>query len=264
MTVEETIAARVSRRSYLPAPLSPAEKARLERRIGQFRSAGVRIELVEDGAAAFARFGKSYGLFSGVHTFAALIGRADDPASGEKLGYYGELLVLEATGLGLGSCWVGGTYDPDACPCALAPGETLKCVIALGSCAQKRGVKESLIYRFARRGTKDLEQLYTADDPVPAWFLEGMQAVRRAPSAFNKQPVQFCFARGGVTASVPDLAQHRDLDLGIAKAHFALPAGGRWGWGNGAAFDKQARGQYGMEVSKAVDALLSAQEQVPV
>lgn len=259
MTVEQVVAARVSRRSYLPDKLDGAQKARFETLAARMAAAGVRIGLVEDGAAAFARFGKSYGMFSGVHSFFALIGRTDDPAAGEKLGYFGELLVLEACAMGLGTCWVGGTYDAAACPCALGAGEKLFCIVTVGRCAQKRGVKEALVYRFAHRGTKDLEELFTSETPVPAWFLEGMQAVRRAPSALNRQPVQFRYEEGAVSASVPDLAQHRDLDLGIAKAHFALVAGGRWEWGNGGRFEKQARGHYGLQAPDAVDALLDMQ-----
>lgn len=260
MTVEEAVAARVSRRSYLDTPLSGEERAQLGMRLLQLsRIPGVRIAPVEDGAAVFSRFGKSYGLFSGVQSFLAMIGRTDDPDRGEKLGYCGELAVLQATALGLGTCWVGGTFDRAACPCPLAPEETLVCVIAFGHCPPKRGVKESIIYRFAHRGTRDLEELIEADGPLPAWFMEGAQAVRRAPSAFNRQPVRLAFADGTAAASVPGLEQHRDLDLGIAKAHFALLAGGRWPWGNGAAFDKCARGHYGMELGAALDSLIKLQ-----
>ncbi|MGE4549195.1 MAG: nitroreductase family protein [Intestinibacillus sp.] len=260
MTVEQVIARRISRRSYLPTPLTEEQKTILCARIVQFsRAGGVRIELVENGARAFIRFGRSYGLFSGVQSFFAMIGREDDPHAGEKLGYFGELLVLEACGLGLGTCWVGGTFDPDGCPCVLAPGEKLFCVIPVGSVPERRGVKESLIYSLAHRDTKDLEEMYESDVPAPAWFMEGIQAVRRAPSARNRQPVRLRYAPGEVSASVPDMNRLYDIDLGIAKAHFALPAGGRWQWGSGGLFEKQGRGHYGMEISVAIDALLGVQ-----
>lgn len=260
MTVEQVIARRISRRSYLPTPLTDEQKAVLCARMVQVsRAGGIRIELVENGVRAFARFGRSYGLFSGVQSFFAMIGREDDPYAGEKLGYFGELLVLEACGLGLGTCWVGGTYDPDGCPCVLAPGEKLFCIIPVGYVQERRGIKESLIYSFTHRETKDLEALYESDVPVPAWFMEGVQAMRRAPSALNRQPVKLRYAPGEVSASVPDMARLYDTDLGIAKAHFALPAGGRWQWGSGGLFEKQGRGQYGMEVTEAIDTLLRVQ-----
>lgn len=260
MTVEQAITSRVSRRSYLSSPFTPAEKACLQRRASLFgRLAGGRIVLIEDGASMFARFTKSYGRFSGARAFFALVGSAGDPDSEEKLGYFGELLVLEATGLGLGTCWVGGTYDRSACPCPLDSGETLHCIITVGHCPPKRSVKESVIYHLANRGTKNLEEFYDASRPVPAWFMEGLQSVRRAPSAYNRQPVRLSFINGVVSASVSAPMQYSGLDLGIAKAHFALPAGGHWQWGSGAAFWKKDRGHYGMEVTKAIDALLRAQ-----
>lgn len=260
MTVEQAIARRASRRSYLPDPLTDEHQAALRARMAQLARAGaVRIELVGDGGQAFSHFGKSYGFFSGVRSFFALIGREDDPDAGEKLGYLGELLVLEACGLGVDTCWVGGTYDAGVCPCTLAAGEKLFCVITVGYSVQKRGLKEALIYRMIHRGTKDLEELYEARGPVPAWFMEGMQAVRRAPSALNRQAVKFRYERGRVCAEVPSLSNFYDLDLGIAKAHFALPAGGCWQWGNGGCFQKQTYGQYGITISAAIDVLLQLQ-----
>lgn len=259
MTVEQAMLQRRSRRSYLPQPLTGAQKATLTARMESIARAGVRIVLAENGEQAFSGFRKSYGMFSGVHSFLALIGQADDPFAGEKLGYFGELLVLEACALGLATCWVGATYDPAECPCALLPGERLFCVITIGRAPRRAGVKESMIYQLAHRGTKDLEALYTSEAPPPSWFLEGIQAVRRAPSARNRQPARLCYEGGRVSIAVPDLAQHRDIDLGIAKAHFALVAGGRWQWGNGARFEKAPRGQYGMDISAAVGQLLDIQ-----
>ncbi|MCL1873280.1 MAG: hypothetical protein FWF85_04100, partial [Clostridiales bacterium] len=34
----------------------------------------------------------------------------------ERLGYYGELWLLQATALGLATCWVGGTFKRKLCP----------------------------------------------------------------------------------------------------------------------------------------------------
>ncbi len=68
---------------------------------------------------------KSYGLFSGVRHYLALVGNKTDMLTVEKLGYYGELLVLHATALGLGTCWVGGTYDDSCCPVTLEENESV-------------------------------------------------------------------------------------------------------------------------------------------
>jgi hypothetical protein len=81
--------------------------------------------------------------------------------------------------------------------------------------------------------------MYTSDAPVPDWFLSGMQAVQKAPSAINRQPVMFSYKDGVVTASVEDIdGEGFAFDLGIAKLHFEIGAGGgAWEFGNGAEFN---------------------------
>lgn len=65
-----------------------------------------------------------------------------------------------------------------------------------------------------------------------------MRAVQKAPSAVNRQPVVFTYKGGIVTALVENtVGDGFALDLGIAKLHFELGAGGgTWAFGNGAEF----------------------------
>ena len=51
----------------------------------------------------------SYGMFKGVRDCIAFVGRQEDGLE-EKIGYYGELIALEAQRAGLNSCWVALTY----------------------------------------------------------------------------------------------------------------------------------------------------------
>ena len=51
-----------------------------------------------------------YGKFSGISNYLAMIGPKSDEHLDEKIGYYGERLVLEAQMVGLNSCWVGLTF----------------------------------------------------------------------------------------------------------------------------------------------------------
>jgi hypothetical protein len=100
-------------------------------------------------------------------------------------------------------------------------------------------VKEKFIYSLTHRKSKTMEQMYESDTAVPDWFLSGMEAVRLAPSAVNRQPVMFGYKNGNVTASVKNInGEGFALDLGIAKLHFEFGAGyGKWEFGNGAAFN---------------------------
>ena len=66
-----------------------------------------------------------------------------------------------------------------------------------------------------------------SEGEVPEWFLEGMRAVQRAPSAVNAQPVMFTYHKGIVSAYVTkERYGYERLDLGIAKLHFEIGAGG--------------------------------------
>ncbi|MCL2281091.1 MAG: nitroreductase, partial [Dehalococcoidia bacterium] len=115
------------------------------------------------------------------------------------------------------------------------------CTITVGNVSTELGIKEKFIRSVTHRKTKNIEQMYSSSDVVPAWFLSGMKSVQLAPSAVNRQPVMFSYAQAGtVTASVKNITDDGfALDLGIAKLHFELGAdGGTWDFGNGARFRK--------------------------
>ena len=237
--LQGAITTRCSRRKYLPEPMAPPDAAALQALITEYnRKAGLDIRLVLDNGDAFGGFRKSYGMFSGVRNYIGLLGRKSDLHEIEKLGYYGELLVLHATALGLGTCWVGGTFHRSSCHFDLPEGKDIICVITVGKTPQEMSAKEKMIRRLTHRKTKAMGQMYTSPGPVPDWFLSGMEAVVLAPSAVHRQPVMFNYEKGAVTASVKDIADEGfALDLGIAKLHFELGAsGGTWEFGNGAGF----------------------------
>ncbi|MDP3131241.1 MAG: nitroreductase family protein, partial [Bacillota bacterium] len=108
----QAIAARISRRRYLPVPLSPETLARIEGLIeAANRKGGLAFSLAAERPELFGGFRKTYGLLSGVRNFIVLAGLESDPDTAEKCGYFGERIVLELTKLGLGTCWVGGSFD---------------------------------------------------------------------------------------------------------------------------------------------------------
>ncbi|MCL2031026.1 MAG: nitroreductase family protein [Oscillospiraceae bacterium] len=232
---------RRSRRKYVPERLPPSAAEVLETFIaGLGEKENLKMRLVLDNGKAFNGLRRSYGMFFGVRNYIALIGDDSDRLRLEKLGYYGQWLILHATALGLGTCWVGGTFDRKLCPVETEDGESIACAITVGKTPPKLSVRERLLHRLTHRTSKTAEQMYTADGPVPEWFLSGMNAAQKAPSAVNRQPVTFAYRDGAVTASAEDInAAGAALDLGIAKLHFELGAGGgAWAFGNGAAFTK--------------------------
>lgn len=238
----EAIAVRRSRRSYLDTPLRAEDAAALQAAIEtENEASGLTMTLVMDGAEAFNGFSTSYGMFAGVRAFIAVKGPKDDPNLLEKAGYHGERIVLQATALGLGSCWVGGVSGRRKLV-TLTPEEAFVCLIVVGNVSDARTVKERLIYRAAHGRTKPyLERSYTDVKALPDWFVAGMHAVERAPSAMNAQRPIFAYIGEVVTAGV---RMHRDsdlIDLGIAKLHFELAGGGAFSLGNPGTLTREAQ-----------------------
>ncbi|MDF2537184.1 MAG: Nitroreductase family protein [Herbinix sp.] len=233
MNYLEAMELRCSRRSYQSTPIDGKSLRILNELTNKYnKESGLSIQLIENGSNSFHGILKSYGMFHGVQSFFAMAGTEEDPHMREKIGYYGELLVLEATKLGLGTCWVGGTFDKKNCPCSLKNKEALVCVITVGNVLEKQSLRERTIHKLTHTGTKSLEYYYTCDAPVPEWFLKGIQAVSLAPSAVNRKPVHFILKHGIVSAAVKNTNGFQLVDLGIAKLHFELATERHFEWGN--------------------------------
>lgn len=178
--------------------------------------------------------------------YAALVAKRD-PIEEEKLGYYGEQLVLQAEMMGLSTCWVAGTYDHDTVRVELAEGEVLHDVVPIGYAPAKIPFKQRTIRAGIRRRSKSLEDLYRGPvslDSAPEWIRACVDAVWKGPSAINEQPVVFVQDEldGPVRAELIRVKTGMEYtDLGIAKYHFEVAAAahgvsGAWEWGDGGAF----------------------------
>ena len=241
MNITQAIEVRKSRRAYSSEPILPKQAALLKSRIDEYnQKSGLTIRFLENGSFAFSGIRKSYGMFSGVRSLFIMKGPKSDPNLKEKIGYFGQLLILEATVLGLGTCWVGGTFDRSGI--RKNPDEDLVCVITVGPVPASETLKEKLIYKAIHRKTKSLGQLCQfqgaagaeADGKAfPGWLKTGLKAVQKAPSTRNTQKVMFFEKDGLLQAYVPDTYTFDRVDLGIAKLHFELAAGGYFDLGNG-------------------------------
>jgi nitroreductase len=224
MTLLEAIDARTSRRTYLGTPVDAERAAKLRALIDEANAAsGLSIRFIDDGASAFGKLSKSYGMFRGVRSLVALVAKKNTPELFEKIGYQGERIVLEATRLGLGTCWVGGTLDRNNPALKIADDETLAAVITVGDVPADKTTKERLITRLTHRSAKPIEKFYVADVATPpAWFLAGVTAVMKAPSAMNRQSVRVTLKGEAVTLHTEIDDDAGKMDLGIAKAHFEI------------------------------------------
>lgn len=95
---------RVSRRRFEKEPITGGEKENIISFIdGLNEASDLTMEFMEDGSGAFGKLRKSYGLFTNVRSLILMKGKKDDKDLKEKIGYYGEDLVLDITDLGLGT-----------------------------------------------------------------------------------------------------------------------------------------------------------------
>ena len=217
MTILEAIQSRHSVRKYIDKPIEENLVRILQEKVNEVNEKGnLHIQLVTNEPKAFK--GKmAYGTFSGVSNYFAMVGKQAEDLS-ERIGYYGEQLVLLAQTLGLNTCWVGLTYNKVKEAYSVGEGEKLCCMIALGYGDDPgRNLKR-----------KTVEQVSNASDITPAWFKKGVEAALLAPTAVNQQKFSFEYVgmknnRHIVKANKGfSLIGYTRMDLGIAKCHFEI------------------------------------------
>ena len=222
MTLEEAMKARHSVRAYKAQPLAEDIVKVLEKEIEeQNRHGHLHIQLVKNEAKAFQGKLAKYGKFSNVTNYLVMAGQKAEDLD-ERIGYYGEHLVLLAQTLGLNTCWVGLSYSKIPGTYVLEEGEVIKAYIAIGY-GETQGVGHKI---------KTVGKASNASDITPLWFRKGVEAALLAPTAVNQQKFFFEYvpARDSKSAQVIakrsfSLIGYTQLDLGIAKYHFEVGAG---------------------------------------
>jgi hypothetical protein len=259
----ETIRRRFSCRKYAERPIDPAKQQGLQTFIealppGPF-GARPRFGLAaasEDDRLSLRGLG-TYGFIRGATGF--ILGAVEPGRKYlEDYGYLMESIILHATRLNLGTCWLGGTFTKSsfAHRIDLKTGETMPAVTALGEFilpdqprmglvsstagADRRLPWESLFFD-AQTGTS-LERADAGAYAMP------LSMVRIGPSASNKQPWRVVKDgerwhfylqrtpgyRRDLVKILLDLCDLQRVDMGIALCHFELTAkelglAGHWG-----------------------------------
>jgi hypothetical protein len=228
------VPSRRSRRSYDSRVADSDALATLRGHCEAFRpfdSARV-VLLSEAPQALFLGILGSYGGISGSPSALVFIGRSDDPDVNAAVGYTGEAAVLEATRLGLGTCWVGGLFDTTkgATLAGARPGERVYAVSPLGYPLKRIGVKERVIFGLGRpKRRKEAEEFAPGSSTWPTWAQAAVAAVRVAPSAMHRQPWTLRMEDGALVIGLEGIGTprvSRRLDCGIAMLHAELGAMG--------------------------------------
>ena len=221
MTIQEAIEARHSVRAYKEQQLAENVVKVLEEQIAILNDEGhLHIQLILNEPKAFQGTLAKYGKFRGVTNYIVMAGKKSEDLD-ERVGYYGEHLVLLAQTLGLNTCWVGLSYSKVPGTYVLDEGEKIACYIAIGY-GETQGVGHKI---------KTVEQVSNASDITPSWLKKGVEAALLAPTAVNQQKFSFEYvgmenSRHKVLAKKGfSLIGYTQMDLGIAKYHFEIGAG---------------------------------------
>ena len=175
----------------------------------------------------------SYGRVAGAQSAVLVIGRPACRACQESMGYLGEAVLLHATTMGLGTCWIAGSFDRAVASrlVDLEEGEHVFAVSPLGYAQDKPRTGEMLMKAMVRaKHRRPVAEIAPGFDEEhwPAWAAEGVRLARIAPSAVNRQPWRFELDQGAVTVSVvgrgAEGSVSRLLDVGIAMLHFEVGA----------------------------------------
>ena len=227
---------RRSRRQFNPnLPITPETLAALDKVCTQFVPfSHTRSRLVTESAeSVFKGIIGNYGKIKNAPAFIAFIGNMDDPFVQEKVGYTGEGIVLEATALGLNTCWVAGFFRPEIVASLIELGnkERILAITPVGYALEFESWEEKLITGFGRSHKRlALSKLVggLSREKWPDWVKKSLEAARLAPSAANRQPWSFDVQEDGIIVFVktiwPTFNVSKRLDCGIAMLHLEVAA----------------------------------------
>ncbi len=242
--ITKIIRARHSVRTYQPFPIPDEEKQNLINSLQVISRDGLRYAWFErkPGDTLVERLG-TYGVIKGTHTFMVGVlpkGGKNDKNLAVRFGYQFEQVILKATELGLGTCWLGGTFNPAtyAKEIGLQDDEKIVMVSPVGFAKDSKHFVDEVFVQAADSSSRlPWDSLFFAtylEEPLTETdageFAQPLEMVRLAPSAVNTQPWRVIRDTRGFHFYGMDIRYYgirridflRNNDMGIALSHFAL------------------------------------------
>lgn len=239
-SIEDAVRGRTSVRNYAPRAPEDEKMAALAAFAASLKDpfgGKVRFHFLDGEALPSGERLGTYGVIKGArHYLGASV--PPGPMALESLGYQMETLILCLAHLGLGSCWLGGTFKRKAFAKAMAIGDDhlFPAMTPFGYPAGKKHMTETLMRRMIGADQrKPWEHLFFQDDfqtplrrEAAGELTLALEMLRLGPSASNKQPWRILMREGawhfyldkapGYSDAFPYDIQR--LDMGIAAAHF--------------------------------------------
>ena len=243
--LKETVKHRKSVRSYEKRPLSQSDREAISAVIADYCAesapfpAEIQIRLLETKPGTDTEKLGTYGVIRGAQTFLGVTVKNTETAP-EAVGYTFEKLVLHATAMGLGTCWMAGTFNREqfAGLLGVKEDEIFPVISPIGYPLEKKVLIDSV---FRKVGKSDQRKAWSelffdgefgkplVEDQAGDYAFP-LEMLRLAPSAANKQPWRivrkdgaFHFFRAGNPKSKYPYDLQR-LDVGIGACHFHLAA----------------------------------------
>ncbi len=184
----------------------------------------------------------TYGFIKGAQDF--IVGTVEKTQYGrEHYGYLMETIILGATDLGLGTCWLGGFFNRSLFSAKIncKADEIIPAITPVGYHAQKT-VREKLIRSFAKADKRiPWDQLFfegNLTNPISdkniGEYSTLLEMVQIGPSAGNRQPWRIIkalnkkifhfYAINPKDGRFLQYSKFRPIDIGIAVNHFDLTA----------------------------------------
>ena len=218
MDIKQAMEERHAVREYKDTPIEDEKVKEIEAEIARINKEGnLNVQLFTNEPEAFDPEILIYGKIKNVKNYIAMIGENADDLE-ERVGYYGEQLVLHLQQMGLNSCWVGTTYKKMHKLMNIRENDRIVLVIAFGYGENQGEPHPEKALSAIIRGCNDINEL-------PDWFVNGAKAALLAPSCVNQQRFSFRLTEDGKVEANPGRAFFCKLDLGIAKYHFEIGAG---------------------------------------
>ena len=243
-SIEETVKTRYSTRTYTDQLITSETKDKINAYISTLSnpfSVKVNFKLLEANTSKNTEKLGTYGVIKGANNYIGATVENSELAM-EALGYEFEKLILYLTSLGLGTCWLGGTFNRSSFINAfeVKENEIFPAISPFGYPSNKKRIADSLVRMVAKSDhrkpwsdlfyNKNFTKTLSSDDAGAYSF--PLEMVRLAPSASNKQPWRIVQdgstyhfyelqAKGYSTRFGYDIQK---VDLGIAACHFHLAA----------------------------------------
>ncbi|MDR0507838.1 MAG: nitroreductase family protein [Dysgonamonadaceae bacterium] len=236
MNIIESIQKRRSVRTYSGEPLNGDHIAQIEQFIKQTQAPfGVkaRIELVSIHSSGEPVKLGTYGWVKGACEYLALI-YEESPFAETAAAYWFEQVVLFCTSLGLGTCWLGGSFSRSDFKkqISLKPNEKLKIVSPVGYASdKKRWFMEKIVVNADKHhnSRKPFGEIFFDKDfnnPLTeikaGAYAKPLEMLRLAPSANNKQEWRAVLENNILHFYKAPYIIFDSIDIGIALCHFEL------------------------------------------